>query len=82
MEAVEKYPFKLKQFFTVWGVKATPTQLGAFRVGNGLVLETYVNGKKIPNGLNYEMKASDRIVVIFGKPNSAPKDFKLDPAAV
>lgn len=82
MEAVEKYPFTLGQFFTVWGVKFTSTQLGAFRVGPGLVLETYVNGKKIPNGPAYQMKASDRIVVIFGKPGSAPKDFKLDPAAV
>lgn len=82
MEAVERYPFKLSQFFTVWGVKFTPTQLGAFRVGPGLVLETYVNGKKVPNGLNYQMRASDRIVVGFGKPGSFPKDFKLDPAAV
>ena len=82
MEAVEEYPFKLGQFFTVWGVRFTPTQLGAFRAGNGLVLETYVNGKKVPNGPAYEMKASDRIVVGFGKPGSFPKDFKLDPAAV
>jgi hypothetical protein len=82
MEAVEEYPFRLGQFFTVWGVKFTPTQIGAFRTGPGLVLETYVNGKKVPNGPGYQMKASDRIVVIFGKPNSAPKDFKLDPAAV
>jgi hypothetical protein len=82
MEAVEEYPFTLGQYFTVWGVKFTPTQLGAFRTGPGLALETYVNGKKVPNGPAYQIKASDRIVVIFGKPGSAPKDFKLDPAAV
>lgn len=82
MEAVEKYPFELGQFFTVWGVKFTPTQLGAFRVGPGLVLETYLNGKKVPNGPKTVMKQSDRIVVGFGKPGSFPKDFKLDPAAV
>ncbi len=82
MEAVEEYPFKLGQFFTVWGVKFTPTQLGAYRAGNGLVLEVYANGKKVANGPAFQMKQSDRIVVIFGKPGSAPKDFKLDPAAV
>jgi hypothetical protein len=45
------------------------------------VLETYVNGKKVPNGPGVKPKAGDRVVVIFGKPGSAPKDFKLDPAA-
>jgi hypothetical protein len=81
MEAVEPYPFTLGQFFTVWGVRFTPTTLGAFQAGNGLVLETYLNGKKVPNGPALQMKQSDRVVVMFGKPNSAPKDFKLDPGA-
>lgn len=81
MEAVEPYPFTVGQFFTIWGVKFTPTQLGAFRPGNGLVLETYLNGKKVPNGPQTQLKQSDRVVVGFGKPNSFPKDFKLDPAA-
>jgi hypothetical protein len=81
MEAVEKYPFTLGQFMTTWGVKFTPTQLGAFRVGQGLVLETYLNGKKVPNGPATTLKQSDRVVIGFGKPNSFPKDFKLDPGA-
>lgn len=82
MEAVEPYPFTLNQFFTVWGVKFTEDQLGSYRPGNGLVLETYVNGEKVPSGPRYEMKAGDRIVVGFGKPGSFKKDFKLDPGAV
>jgi hypothetical protein len=81
MEAVEKYPFTVGQFMTIWGVKFTNTQLGAFKVGNGLVLETYLNGKKVPNGPATELKQSDRVVIGFGKPGSFPKDFKLDPAA-
>ena len=81
MEAVEPYPFTLGQFFTVWGVRFTNTTLGAFTAGNGLVLETYLNGKKVPNGPGLQMKQGDRVVVIFGKPGSAPKDFKLDPDA-
>ena len=82
MEAVEPYPFTVGQFLTVWGVKFTNTQLGAFRPGNGLVLETYLNGKKVPNGPLTQLKQSDRVVVGFGKPGSFPKDFKLDPAAI
>jgi hypothetical protein len=81
MEAVEPYPFTLGQFFTVWGVKFTPTQIGAYKTGNGLVLETYLNGRKVPNGPQTQLKQSDRVVVGFGKPGSFPKDFKLDPAA-
>lgn len=82
MEAVEKYPFTVGQFMTIWGVKFTNTQLGAFRVGKGLVLETYLNGKKVPNGPGTVLGAGDRVVIGFGKPGSFPKDFKLDPAAV
>lgn len=82
MEAVEKYPFTIGQFMTIWGVKFTPTQLGAFRVGQGLVLETYLNGKKVPNGPATKLKQSDRVVIGFGKPGSFPTDFKLDPGAV
>ena len=81
MEAVEEYPFTLGEFMTTWGVKFTTTQLGAFKVGNGLVLETYLNGKKVPNGPAAKMKQSDRVVIGFGKPGSFPKDFKIDPAA-
>src|SRR5436190_14325331 len=47
MEAVQPYPFKLGQFFDVWGVRFTATQLGAYHSGNGLVLLTWVNGKDI-----------------------------------
>jgi hypothetical protein len=80
MEAVEPYPFTLGQFFTVWGVKFTQTQLGSYTTANGLVLETYVNGEKVPNGPRYEMKQGDSIVVGFGKPGSFEKKFKPDPS--
>lgn len=76
MEAVEPYPFTLGQFFTIWGVKFTENQLGSYRGGNGLVLETYVNGEKVPNGPRYQIKPHDAIVVGFGKPGSFPKTFK------
>ena len=71
-EAVQPYPFTLGQFFDVWGVKFTPTQLGAYHAGKGLVLQTWVNGKQVPNGPDYKMKPHDVIVVGFGDPGSFP----------
>jgi hypothetical protein len=72
MEAVRPYRFKLGQFFDVWGVKFTPTQLGAYHAGKGLVLQAWVNGKRVADPVSYSMKPHDNIVVGFGKPGSFP----------
>jgi hypothetical protein len=72
MEAVQPYPFKLGQFFTIWGVPFTASQLGSYHTGPGLVLQTWVNGKQVKDGVNYVMKPHDKIVVGFGKPGSFP----------
>jgi len=79
MEAVQPYPFKLGQFFNVWGVKFTQTQLGDYVAGKGLVLQVWVNGKQVKNFVTYVMKPHDRIVVGFGKPGSFPtkNNFKF-----
>jgi hypothetical protein len=81
MEAVQPYPFKLGQFFTVWGVPFSATQLGSYHTGPGLVLQTWVNGKQVKDGPTYVMKPHDRIVVGFGKPGSFPtkNNFKFPP---
>jgi hypothetical protein len=76
-EAVQPYPFKLGQFFDVWGLKFTPTQLGAYHPGKGLVLQTWVNGKQVPNGPDYQLKPHDVIVVGFGDPGSFPRTTKF-----
>ncbi|HYY20314.1 MAG TPA: hypothetical protein VE780_00410 [Thermoleophilaceae bacterium] len=72
MEAVRPYNFTLGQFFTVWGVKFTSSQLGAYKVGGGKVLAVYANGKKVANPTGYAMKAHDNIVVGYGRPGSFP----------
>jgi hypothetical protein len=80
MEAVQPYPFKLGQFFQVWGVPFSATQLGSFHPASGLVLQTWVNGKQLKTDPTaYVMKPHDRIVVGFGKPGSFPtkNDFKF-----
>ncbi len=73
-EAVEQYPFTLGEFFTVWGVKFTQTQLGAYHAGRGLVLQTWVNGKQVASGPTYKFKPHDNVVVGFGSPGSFPKN--------
>src|SRR5437588_920598 len=79
MEAVQPYPFKLGQFFNVWGVKLTQTQLGDYQVGKRTVPQVWGDGKQVKSFVNYVMKPHDRIVVGFGKPGSFPtkNNFKF-----
>jgi hypothetical protein len=80
MEAVQPYPFKLGQFFQVWNVPLSATQIGSYHAGKGLVLQLWVNGKQIKGDpAAYVMKAHDLMVVGFGKPGSFPtkSNFKF-----
>lgn len=76
IESSEQYPFTLGQFFTIWGVKFTSSQLGSYVAGAGSVLAVYVNGKAVSNPLGDVMKAHDNIVVGYGKPGSFPTSFQ------
>jgi hypothetical protein len=76
IESSQVYPFKLGQFFTIWGVKFTNTQIGSYTAGNGNVLSVYANGKLVPNPVEYVMKAHDHILVGYGKPGSFPTSFE------
>ncbi len=82
IESSERYPFTLGQFFTIWGVKFTSTQLGGYLAGNGNVLSVYVNGKPVANPVGYVMAPHDAIVVGYGKPGSFPTSFEYNWAAV
>jgi hypothetical protein len=73
MESTTKYDFKLGQFFNVWGVKFSDTQLGSYKNGPAGTVQVYVNGKPNADPVNYKMKEHDRIVVAYGKPGSFPK---------
>ena len=77
MEAVKPFPFTLGEFFNIWGVKFTDNQLGPYKPGSGNVLETWVDGKKVSDPVDYKMKPHDVIIVGYGKPNSFP--HKLPP---
>ena len=59
-------------------MKFTPTQLGAYHVGRGLVLQAYVNGKLTPNGPAYKLRPHDNIVVGFGSAGTFPKKVNFN----
>jgi hypothetical protein len=77
MEATEPYPFKLSQFFTVWGVKFTNSQLGAYRAGNGKALALYANGTQVARPTEYAMKPHDRLALDYGDPKSFVKEYSF-----
>ena len=74
MEAAHSYPFTLGDFFRVWGVKFSSTQLGAYTNSGSKTVQVYVNGHRIDDPASYVLKAHDNIVVAYGKPDSFPKE--------
>jgi hypothetical protein len=81
IESSQQYPFTLGQFFTIWGVKFTNTQLGGYLAGNGNALSVYANGKPVANPAGYVMNPHDNIVVGYGKSGSFPTSFEYNWAA-
>jgi hypothetical protein len=72
MESAKPYPFTLGETFDIWGVKFSDSQLGAYRAGNGNVLQLWVNGKQVADPVDYKMKPHDVMIVGYGKPGSFP----------
>ncbi len=72
IEAGQAYPFTLGQFFSVWGVKFTDNQLGAYRNDNDKTVQVYVNGEKVADPVNYQVKQKDKIVVGYGTKAQVP----------
>lgn len=78
MESEKYYPFTLGEFINIWGVDFTNDQLGAYKAGNGNVLQLWVNGKQVADPVNYKMKAHDVMVLGYGKPGSFPHSAKFN----
>ncbi|MGN6373338.1 MAG: hypothetical protein ACTHM1_10160 [Solirubrobacteraceae bacterium] len=76
MEATEPYPFKLSQFFLVWGVKFNNSQIGSYKAGGGKQLAVYANGSQVANPSTFVMKPHDHIVVDYGNPKTFVKEFQ------
>ncbi len=72
METNHRYPFTLGDFFSIWGVKLGPAQLGGLTGLGGDHLHFYLNGKTLANPAAYVMRNGDSIVIGYGPDNSFP----------
>jgi hypothetical protein len=75
VEAPKRDAFTLGQFFSVWGVPLSASQLGGLRTGDGKQLRVWVNGNAVSGDPAKVVLASHQeIVVAYGAPSSMPKD--------
>jgi hypothetical protein len=72
METNHRYPFTLGDFFSVWGVKLGPAQLGGLTGLGGDHLHFYLNGKTLANPAAHVMHNGDSIVIGYGPDKSFP----------
>jgi hypothetical protein len=78
MEADHTYPFTIGQFFAVWGIRFSNTQLGPYKSHGNERLQVYVtpeggSPQLINDPVDYVMQSHDDISVGYGKPGSFPK---------
>src|SRR5450631_4284486 len=72
MEAPHPFNYTLGDFFSVWGVKLGPDEVGALKGLGGDHLHFYVNGRPLNNPAAYVMQDKDSIVIGYGPVNSFP----------
>jgi hypothetical protein len=66
--------FSLGQFFAVWGVPLSATQLGALKTGGGKVLKAWVNGAPVSaDPTRIVLDSHQEIVLAYGTPAQMPK---------
>jgi hypothetical protein len=74
VESDKVQAFTLGQFFGVWGVPLSSTELGGLRAGGAKQLRAWVNGKPAsgdPGAI--ELAAHQEIVVAYGTDGQMPK---------
>jgi hypothetical protein len=72
MEAPHPYNFTLGDFFSVWGVKLGPAQLGGLSGYGDDHLHFYVNGKPLSNPAAHVLRNGDSVVIGYGPVGSFP----------
>ena len=72
MEAPHPFSYTLGDFFSVWGVKLGPAQLGGLKGLGGDHLHFYVNGRPLSNPAAYVLHNGDSVVIGYGPANSFP----------
>ena len=72
MEAAHPFNFTLGDFFSVWGVKLGPAQLGGLTGYGGGHLHFYLNGRPLSNPAAHVVHNNDSLVIGYGADNSFP----------
>jgi hypothetical protein len=72
MEAPHPFDYTLGDFFTVWGVKLGPGQVGGLKGLGDDHLHFYLNGKPLTNPAAHVLHRYDNIVIGYGPINSFP----------
>ena len=72
MEAEHPYRFTLGDFFTVWGVKLGPAQVGGLTGYGGDKLHFYLNGQPLANPAAHVLRNGDNIAIGYGPDSSFP----------
>jgi hypothetical protein len=72
MEAPRPYNYTLGDFFSVWGVKLGPAQVGGLEGYGGDHLHFYLNGKPLINPAALVLHKDDSVVIGYGPPSGYP----------
>jgi hypothetical protein len=72
MEAPHPFNYTLGDFFSVWGVKLGPAQVGGLKGAGGDRLHFYLNGKPLRNPAALVLHKDDSIVIPYGPPSGYP----------
>jgi hypothetical protein len=72
MEAAHPYHYTLGDFFSVWGVKLGPAQVGGLKGYGGNNLHFYLNGKPLRNPAALVLQKGDSVVIGYGPDSSFP----------
>jgi hypothetical protein len=78
MEADQQYDFTLGQFMNVWGIEFSDSQIGSLKSKGDEKLQVYLNGQLVTDPVNVVMHEHDNFVIGYGKPDSFPKEPKLN----
>jgi hypothetical protein len=72
MEAPRPFRYTLGDFFSVWGVKLGPAQVGGLTGYGGDHLHFYLNGKPLKDPAALVLQKGDSVVIGYGADSSFP----------
>jgi len=73
MEAPHPFKYTLGDFFSVWGVKLGPAQVGGLKGYGGDHLHFYLNGRPLSNPAALVLHKDDSVVIGYGRGRLSPQ---------